>query len=308
VAKRSRDERIAGITQLRTALSAPKIRFIIGYDSRNDQYRVEVASQAGRDALSPLVPEALRDQVRFEVKNLPEPQTPPLGVQAGDRAQAGYRMYQRQDPAATKCTIAYPVRYGQNRTLGILTAGHCVLPYYFYYDGHWITFPTGALYRSQNASYDFQVLEITGIGTNNMMYYDNSVNRIPEFATSGWFNTIGTIPWSNQWNGDVMCKSGAVTGLTCGEIIDDSYDYGGGGLLWIKVSHTQQFDLSKPGDSGAPWFMYPGASSDVIASGIHTAGPLNDSGYRSEAIYMPIDRIDDYVPVELILSSAVQTR
>jgi hypothetical protein len=54
--------------------------------------------------------------------------------------------------------------------------------------------------------------------------------------------------------------------------------------------------------------MYPGASSDVIASGIHTAGPLNDSGYRSEAIYMPIDRIDDYVPVELILSSAVQTR
>lgn len=136
------------------------------------------------------------------------------------------------------------------------------------------------------------------MNTSNQMYY-RDINGIPEFADSGWFNTVGTIAWENQWNGDVMCKSGAVTGITCGEIIDDSYDYGQGGLLWIKVSHTKQYDISNPGDSGAAWFMYPGSSSNVIASGIHTAGRY--SGPNSIAIYMPIDRVHDYVPVEIII-------
>lgn len=109
-------------------------------------------------------------------------------------------------------------------------------------------------------------------------------------TTSGW----------NQFNGQTMCKSGIVTGVTCGTIIDDSYEWRPG-WWFIKVSHTKQFDISNPGDSGAPWFMYPGSGNvNITAAGIHGGG--EGSGYNSVAIYMPIDRAFEHVSnVKLVL-------
>jgi V8-like Glu-specific endopeptidase len=70
---------------------------------------------------------------------------------------------------------------------------------------------------------------------------------------------------------------------------------------WITVSKSQQSDISAGGDSGSPWFLYPGTSALVTATGVHTAG--SGTGPTSTAIYMPIDYIDDHLSsVKVILS------
>lgn len=59
------------------------------------------------------------------------------------------------------------------------------------------------------------------------------------------------------------------------------------------LSDKYDYQIWDGGDSGGPWFYYPGTLSTITGAGIHTAG--GGSGYSSTAIYMPIDYMDDRI-------------
>lgn len=121
--KTTRKDRKAKYEVLRTALASAGAEFIIGYDQDSDKYRIETPDASKVVALQALVPSQFKSDVMVVVAELPKPQAAPQGVQPGDWALAGYTLYAQKDGAALKCTLAYPVRYGVNRTSAILTAG-----------------------------------------------------------------------------------------------------------------------------------------------------------------------------------------
>ena len=258
--------------------------------------------------MSGLIPREFADEVSFKVGPLPQPsQTGPVGAQAGDWATAGYTIYYSKSLAANRCTIGYSVRYGVNNTPAVITSAHCRLPQFLMYDGRWIELKS-PLYKKWDNSHDFQVLDI-GIMSTDSWLWAWEAEPIPEFDSREWFQVTGRNSYSTQTRGTVVCKQGSETGITCGQIVNVDNGYGGAySQPWIEVSKTYQSDLSKGGDSGGPWFIYPRSSQRVRAVGVHTAGGQNadgtsDTGYNSVAIYMPIDRLFNNHPVnELIVS------
>lgn len=287
VGKKQRRNELMALSQQIAALG---VQAAPGYEADTDNYYVDVSSEADatkvRQAFGSLVAAGL--QVR--VTPIPQTQAGPSGAVAGDSAHNGYPIYDTTSGAGP-CTWGFAVTYGTSNTSGLITAAHCGRPKVQSYAGHWLTF--SAPVTSQNAgAYDYQIFESTGVRSDYYLYYRNDINRIPEF-TGNWLTVNNFIEGYNQFNGQVMCKSGGQTGLTCGSIIDDIYAWRPG-YWFLKVSHTKQYDISKPGDSGGPWFMYPGSSTDVTAAGIHVAGI--GTGANSVAVYMPIDRAFDHLP------------
>ena len=140
--------------------------------------------------------------------------------------------------------------------------------------------------------YDYQIWDVTGLTVDNTIVYKD-INGIPEFPASGTFHMTAITTFLNQKAGMIVCKSGNTTGITCGEITNGNLTYDGV-AGWIQVSKTQQSVISQPGDSGGPWFLYPGTSSTITGVGIHTAGD-SVSGPTGIAVYMPIDYIDDHI-------------
>jgi V8-like Glu-specific endopeptidase len=290
VAKRSKEGTKQGQGRIRQALGS-QVDYVVGYRNASDKFVIDVASEADAERLRSSLPDDLKADVEFNIAPLPKPEALPTGVRPGDWAEAGYGVYTGSTYSGAPCTLAFAVTYGASNTKGILTAGHCTLPKGIPYADHWATFPSAITKQTAN-QYDYAIYETTGLNSDYQVYYDNANNRIPEFPTSGWLHVTNYISGWNQFNGQTMCKSGIVTGLTCGTIIDDSYPWRAG-YWFIKVSHTKQYDISNPGDSGAPWFMYPGSSIDITAAGIHGGG--EGTGYDSVAIYMPIDRAFEHV-------------
>jgi len=138
--------------------------------------------------------------------------------------------------------------------------------------------------------YDFQIWETTGLTVDNTIAYKD-INNIPEFFDAGTLRLTAITTFMNQKMGMVVCKSGHTTGITCGEITSGNATHDGV-TGWIEVSKTKQRVISLGGDSGGPWFLYPGSSSAITGVGIHTAGN-GVSGAAGTSIYMPIDYIDD---------------
>lgn len=146
--------------------------------------------------------------------------------------------------------------------------------------------------------YDFIVVDATGLeplnGQAYGVYYEDK-NNIPELPDWDYLDTVGTLSLSAQKIGYIMCKSGMTTGITCGEIVSNNAIWNGVNG-WVSVSNPKQSDLSAGGDSGGPWFMYPGSSSDIYAAGIHSGDAVSKTcvgtGWTCTAQYMPIERID----------------
>lgn len=314
--KRSRAAKRADLRKLETALAGgqkPDFRageapFIVNYDTSTQQFEILVETEEQRSKLSPLVPEEFADEATFSVGPLPKPsQSGPVGAQAGDWATAGYTIYYAKSETANRCTIGYSVRYGVNNTPAVITSAHCTLPQFLKYDGRWIELKS-PLYKKWDNSHDFQVLDI-GVMSTDSWVWAWEAEPIPEFDDQEWFQTVGRNSYYTQTKGTVVCKQGSETGITCGQIRDVDNGYGGSySQPWIEVSWTYQSDISKGGDSGGPWFVYPGSSQRIRAVGVHTAGGKkadgsSDTGYYSRAIYMPIERVFNNHPVnELIVS------
>lgn len=279
----------ADLEALARAFEATGAAFGGGYNVHNGKYVFTVETNEAARELREAVPPALRGDVEIVVGTLPKPQAAPTGVQPGDWSLGGYWQYSSTS-AGGACTWGYVVSFGSPAKRGLVTAAHCGTPRYQYTGGHWITF-SGPVVSRQTGKYDYQVFDATGLNTDNLVYFEDK-NSIPEFPASGYLNVTGTVPWSQQYAGLVMCKSGYTTGITCGTITNGNRYYQGS-YGWIEVSKTKQTVISLGGDSGGPWFMYPGTSTNITAAGVHTAG---DSVYGTSgiAIYMPIDYVNDH--------------
>lgn len=290
----------AQLDQLTAAISAANIPYASGYTVQAGRFFVAVESQQHAQQVRALIPPALRGDVEVRVEPIPKPQQTVTGVQPGDYLYAGFMHYQNNNPVTPGCTWAYAVRYGSSNLPGILTASHC--PGAFYYNGHWINLGTPVVDKNDpNTKYDYKVHATTGLTQGPWVYFEDK-NSIPEFPASGYFKVTGTLGYYGQTVGMVMCKSGRVTGITCGEITHGWYTYNGA-KGWIEVGNTQQADLSDGGDSGGPWFVYPGTATNITAVGIHTAGTASCTGPTCKAVYMPIDYVDDHIPVSLVLGA-----
>ena len=306
--KRSKSARKGEMRRLEESLNggrridvrAGEAPFVVTYNNDEEIFTVYIPTNAMQEELAAQVPDNIKSEVRFVVGALPRPsQSGPEGVQPGDWATAGYTIYPAKDPNSLRCTIGFSVRYGLAKKPAVLTSAHCNLPQHLYYNNHWITLKS-PLFKRWDSSHDFQILDIGSMNTASWVYAWEAEN-IPEFTNPEWFEVTGMNSYASQTEGTVVCKSGAKTGITCGQIVDADYSYGGTyGQPWIKVSKTYQSDISQPGDSGGAWFVYPGSSQRIRAVGVHTAGPEGDSGFNSVAIYMPIDRVFKATTAELI--------
>lgn len=282
------------------ALATARIDYTSGFEPRNGKLFVAVATGGEAQTVRLLLPPALRGDVDVRVEPIPRAEAP-TGLQPGDEIEAGYEHYQSANFADPGCTFGYSVRYGAGGTPGILTAGHCVNAG-FLWQGHWVSLGAPVLDENRyGTKFDYQIFDTSGLVQGPWVWFSNS-QRVPEFPSQGYYRVVGQTGYYGQTAGMVMCKSGRVTGITCGQITNGAYVFNGA-KGWIEVGNTKQADLSEPGDSGSPWFIYPGTSSDVKAVGIHTAGTGNCTGPTCKAVYMPIDYIDDHIPVTLTVAT-----
>jgi hypothetical protein len=245
-----------------------------------------------------LLPANLKNDVAILVGPVPKSQAAPYGVVSGDSITGGTTVRDATNTSAPYCTFGYAVNYtsGTTSRRGILTAGHCTsATMYFSVNNHWVTLHTPIVDRppASGSKYDYKIWETTGLTSNNKIYFRN-LNSIPEFPASGTLSMTTITTFLNQKVGMVVCKSGATTGITCGKISDGNA-IRNGAAGWITVTHTLQTDISEPGDSGGPWFLYPGTSTIISGVGIHTAGSGTATGTGSLSMYMPIDYIDDHL-------------
>jgi hypothetical protein len=290
---KSRGDVNRDLESIAAALKDSGIGYTGGYDLPTSKFEITVESDADRQRVVGLLPANLKNDIQISIGPLPKTQAAPYGVKTGDTVTGGTKIYTEANNTSGWCTLGYSVTYGSPAKRGILTSAHCPTPMYFAVNGAWVTLHT-PIVEQQTGKYDYQIWETTGLASNNKIFYRN-INSIPEFPASGSLSMTTITTFLNQKAGMVVCKSGATTGITCGKIIDGNALYNGA-TGWIKVSHTQQIDLSDPGDSGGPWFLYPGTSTTISGVGVHTAGSKGSgTGPAGYSYYMPIDYIDDHM-------------
>jgi hypothetical protein len=295
---KNRQQIQADLDAIIAAVNKAGIPYTGGYDTPNGRFVIVTESPADAQRVRELVPAALRGDVQVIQGKVPRNSAGPSYVQHGDYLEGGWTVY--NDAGNANCTFGYRVTFGSPQRDGVITAGHCRSGGIWSWDGNWIYYDTvNPVAYGYGGLYDFIVVDATGLeprGTQAYGVYFVDKNNIPEFPASGYFNTIGTLSVSAQKIGYVMCKSGMTTGITCGEIVSNNAVRNGVNG-WVSVSNTKQADLSAGGDSGGPWFMYPGSSSDIYAAGIHSGDAVSKTcvgtGWACTAQYMPIERIDD---------------
>ena len=292
-ASRSRAQVNADLDALLASFNATAVPYFGGYDVRTGKYAITAETQDGVARLRQATPARLRSEVLFKVGEIPKAQqSNPTGVQSGDWLASGYTIY--STAYAENCTFGFTVTYGSPVKRGILTAAHCKPGGIRSAHGHWVTYDAAnPVAYGYTGKYDFMVVNTTGLNQDYQLYFEDK-NSIPEFPATGFFNVTGMVTFMNQKAGMVMCKQGMSTGITCGEIVDGNA-LRNGARGWIAVSKTQQADLTAPGDSGGPWFMYPGSSQDIKATGVHSGATTENcvgTGSACTAVYMPIDYIN----------------
>ncbi len=171
--------------------------------------------------------------------------------------------------SCTSGFVVYKTGLGNTATRYILTAGHC--PNTLTYNGVSLPF-VGEKYVAYDV-YDYQWHSRGAFVQPTNEIYDGLSSNLK--ITAVW-------PMSNMNVGDFICKWGAVTGFTCGNISSLNYNsLGNGGFVRVNGGGV---DLSSPGDSGGPW--YYDAYSE--AWGVHQ----NDASDNSlDAVFMPVSRI-----------------
>ncbi|HVR97793.1 MAG TPA: S1 family peptidase [Thermoanaerobaculia bacterium] len=303
-AKRSRSLANRRFEELNAALRQLPFPYSSTYNLESESFSVVVEDPSDVEQVRSILPGGRRFDTTVEVGLVPKPEALPTGVQPGDRLYGGNPVFEIQGDPRYYCSLGYAVTYlsGGVTKRGILTAGHCPDTMYVDYGGRYVTLsgpvinkphrdapPPGA--DGISDKYDYQIWDTMGLTVDNTIAYKD-INGIPEFPATGTFRMTTIMTFLNQKAGMIVCKSGHTTGITCGEITNGNATHDGV-AGWIQVSKTQQADISEPGDSGGPWFLYPGSSSTITGVGIHTAG--SGTGSTSVAIYMPIDYIDDHI-------------
>lgn len=305
--KRTEKQTSEAVDSIIAALNTAKIEYASGYNVKNDRFFVEVESNEVANQVRSLIPPQLRGDVDVQVRKLPKVSAAPIGVQPGDDIQAGHWYYTTNSFGTEDCTFGFNVRYGT--TPGILTAGHCnggvssgTGQYWHYRNGHWIRLPSPTIARwAYGTKYDYQFHETTGYTQGPWVYYNNKQNKAG-YPAEGFFKVVGTIGYMSQTVGMVLCKSGRVTGLSCGDITHGWYTYNGA-KGWILIQNSTEPQIADAGDSGSAIFRPPSSTGNVIAAGSATAADHGCIGAACRLVSMPIDYIDDEIPITLMLGT-----
>lgn len=172
--------------------------------------------------------------------------------------------------SSSACTSGYTIVKAGVRYL--TTAGHCGNTQT--YNGVSLPF-SGENYRA-NTSFDYQWHTRGSFEQLTNVIYEGLPNLLP--ITAIW-------PYENMVVGDYLCKWGAVTGFTCGEIVTKTYNaFGHAGF--VKVQDTANSNLSDPGDSGAPWYY----DAYNEAWGSHSDSAFDNP---NAAIFMPVSYLSN---------------
>lgn len=307
VAKKSRGVFTRELEELAVVLRPLTFPLTSKYDLETEKFIITVETQEAATRVTALLPATRKVETVVNVAPVPKIQAAPTGVQPGDRLSGGNPVFEDAGLVGW-CSLGYAVTYTFNGAArrGIVTAGHCANTSFIDFGGRNVTLSAPDVERRHrttppsgfpvgdgiNDKYDYQIFEVTGLTVDNTIAYKD-INSIPEFADTGTLRMTGITTFLNQKAGMVVCKSGHTTGITCGEITNGNLTRDGA-TGWIEVSKSRQRLISDGGDSGGPWFLYPGTSSTITGVGIHSAGN-GVAGLTGTATYMPIDYIDDHI-------------
>jgi hypothetical protein len=169
------------------------------------------------------------------------------------------------------CTSGFTIRNTSTNVRYLTTAGHCGTP--MTYSG--VTLPRAGVNYAANTVYDYQWHTAPGFDPLTNVVYFGLPTLSPVTAT--W-------PYSNMLVGDWICKWGAATAYTCGEIASLNYNLLGAGGF-VQVHDPAGTNLSSPGDSGAPW--YEEYYQEAWGSHSDSASAVDPD----DAVFMPMSRI-----------------
>lgn len=169
--------------------------------------------------------------------------------------------------AVNGCTTGFSVAGPQG--LGFATAGHCPDRQYPLPAGSGADFPFIYEWR-QFGPYDLQWHTTPGWTVRSWAY-----DGVPSYRY-----VTGTKARGDQWDGEWVCKYGAATHYTCGQIADRFYTsyYPYNDPSYVRVSNAGE-RICFEGDSGGPW--YNGGTAYGITNGC--AG--------NDGIYMAINYV-----------------
>lgn len=250
--------------QIAARLAQAKVPFGVQYDFGTDRFTVEVP-----------------DNQVAQAKELFSSE-PDVEVRAGAVAQPAAALYgghwYKPGAGSTYCTAGWPVRdnYGKE---ALLTAGHCD-PRQAAFTWAPATLTTVSSWDHRNdgyytRDYAFYQLDPSGTGANTTgraIYVRNPVtladgkqNSVPGVVSAYYEVTAPKL----VVNGQYICKMGAITGITCGTVVDPAW-YGDGYANVPKVTYSAQPHIGKGGDSGGPVFSWSTDGSMVHPTGIMT--------------------------------------
>jgi hypothetical protein len=349
--KRSRLS-VADVAAHRTAIAqavATAVKsFSLSYNIRSDKFDLSVPEDADQQKIVQAIPAQYKDEV--SLKRGGTFRLMQSGVQAGDALYGGWMWY--DETYAPRCTFGFVVRSSSAQN-GVTTAHHCLTGQTNVSEQstHWVTMgaPFADDYRSgAQRAYDFRAHYTGSLTTGPWVWGDNNrsgtyyafdgsqkqwANVEPRFSTSGQYLQVTGVIYGGSSNaghpvGNIMCKQGRETGLTCGTISSswsDIYAIGPSGtqeeyIGYVEVSDSQEMVIAYGGDSGGAVFTDPFYDSTTGQYAIRAGGLLNigptRSGYGGQTrpcitpddgfcafYYMPIDLINDKQPMTIVTSA-----
>lgn len=344
-----------------TALSNLNLEYVSYYEHKSDDFVIETTSDLSIGKIRQSLPQDLQSSIKIRKGSVPR-KIQASNFQSGDATYPGF-WWSATSGGPYVCSFSFAAKDNQGRS-GILTAGHCPNTDAFLYDTtpspHWIKLAKASVnWNIDRTKYDYRFYLTTGIDTGAWLSYNNtdrkifgtdmdftplsgysSRNVISGYPASGYYKVIGTYGYYDQKVGDVICKTGHSSGLTCGQITHGYYTFNGA-KGWIETGLSTQYYYVIGGDSGGAVFTSPNVNGEIKAAGIVTAatiydptlnpdGTPNNSGDEKECssamegnrsydnnlapgvaaiqdckmVHMPIDYIDDQQLLTIITQPA----
>lgn len=314
-AKYSEREWHERVDSLSKTLAAGGVRAVVGFNPSNEKFSVTVGEEAARARANALVPAELAPDAIVKVGLLPSDAQ--SGYVSGDYTYGGWTLY--DESGNPRSTSGYVVRMSDSR-YGITVTGHSSVPNpRLWVNGHYVTLAAAAI-TNNSAQLDFKVHPTGSLAVSGYVAYTNNqpirgytsiVNSVPGYADSGYFGIKDGLYRVSNAYGDVRCKQGQRTGLSCGEVVDSYATYttedGITRTGMVALGYSDQRVIAYSGDSGGPVFTPPASDGTVMPAGLVSSsngpaggGPCDNAVYSGCLMYyMPIDRINDLQPMQI---------
>lgn len=334
------------------ALLPLNINYVSYYEHKNDSLVIETSLDSGVGLIRQALPQDLMSFVQIKKGSVPS-QMQATGMQSGDGVYGGWSFSDSTaDASRYVCSFAFNAKDNLNRPI-ILTAAHCANNPRIYYQRsgvpHWVSLTFEKEWIGPGTKYDYQFHRTDGLNNGAWVWFDNgpgkidfkgfrpsddhtldsSKNIIASQSAEGYYAVKGTWGYYDQKVGQVLCKSGRSTGLTCGQITHGYYTFNGI-KGWIETGLSSAFIYAVSGDSGGAVFTEPTTAGGIKAAGIVTAATIHDPtrnakgevnfsgderpclpfmegnssypdvGPDCKMIHMPIDYVDDQQLITIV--------